>query len=267
MTSFLFRPTRTALLAAAVICAGCTSGASEMTQSQPLTISGELSYRARIALPPHSEALIELRDDTVPAAPVLAEQRFVLDGRQVPIPFELLVEAANLDGRSYALHGGILIDGKPAWTSVTLPVSARPGQLDVGTLMMTPVTVDTPASPCDTVGGCEPVAALQGEEWVVEDIAGGGIIDNSRVTLQFGAAGQLNGRASCNSYHGRYDQTGSNLSVSGIAGTLMACAPALMQQEQNFFGVLRDINRFEFSADGALLLRTADGRSLLARRG
>jgi heat shock protein HslJ len=114
--------------------------------------------------------------------------------------------------------------------------------------------------------GGDPASLLQGGEWVVEDIAGGGIIDRSRVTLDFGADGALSGGASCNRYHSHYELTGEGLTIAQAASTRMACAPALMHQEQVFFELLARTKRFELDDDGALRLHTDDGRSLLARR-
>ncbi|NVO07472.1 MAG: META domain-containing protein, partial [Rhodoferax sp.] len=116
--------------------------------------------------------------------------------------------------------------------------------------------------------GCagEPAATLWGSEWVVEDIDGGGMIDNSRATLNFAPDGSVYGRSSCNTYRGRYSITGAGLGVSQLAGTLMACAPSLMQQEQRFNAALTQAQRFAFDANGALLLFSADQRRLLARR-
>jgi uncharacterized membrane protein len=53
-----------------------------------------------------------------------------------------------------------------------------------------------------TMSGCggDPAGLLQGETWVVEDIDGGGIIDRSRVTIEFGDDGRVSGMASCNQY-------------------------------------------------------------------
>jgi len=47
----------------------------------------------------------------------------------------------------------------------------------------------------------------------------------------------------------------------------MACAPALMRQEDLFLDVLRNLQRFTLSPDGALILHTGDGRTITARRG
>jgi putative lipoprotein len=110
-------------------------------------------------------------------------------------------------------------------------------------------------------------ADVQGVEWIVEDINGGGIIDRSRATLVFGPDGRLSGRGSCNTFNGQYVITGDAVTVSGIAGTKVSCAPSLMAQEARFHEVLRDVKRFEIRADGALVLHTDDRRSILSRRG
>jgi heat shock protein HslJ len=115
--------------------------------------------------------------------------------------------------------------------------------------------------------GAFPAALLQGAEWVVEDINRTGIIDRSRATINFGTDGRISGRASCNTYTGEYTLTGEGLTVAKTATTRMACAPALMRQEDLFLDVLRNLQRFTLSPDGALILQTGDGRTITARRG
>lgn len=112
--------------------------------------------------------------------------------------------------------------------------------------------------------GGDPARLLQGVEWVVEDIAGGGIIDSSRITINFLAEGRVAGRASCNNFMGGYELTGEGLSFGPAATTMMACAPALMDQERRFLEVLEAVNGFRISPVGALVLETADGRTLRA---
>ena len=48
-------------------------------------------------------------------------------------------------------------------------------------------------------------------------------------------------------------------------GTMMACAPAVMQREQRFLALLAAVRRFECAGD-SLVLRTGDGRAITARR-
>lgn len=120
----------------------------------------------------------------------------------------------------------------------------------------------------ETLHGCggDPAALLRGAEWVVEDLNGGGIIDRSRATLNFAADGRVFGRASCNTYNGGYVLTGEGLTLSEIVTTMMACAPALMTQESRFLDLLKNVQRFEIGADGALILHTGDQRTITARR-
>jgi heat shock protein HslJ/membrane-bound inhibitor of C-type lysozyme len=106
---------------------------------------------------------------------------------------------------------------------------------------------------------------LTGEEWVVEDINNRGIIDFSRVTLKFDDKGRLSGQASCNQYTTTYEFR-EGLDIAGAITTRKACAPALMQQEELFLALLRDITRLDFTPRGALLLTTSDGKSITARR-
>jgi len=115
--------------------------------------------------------------------------------------------------------------------------------------------------------GGDSASLLQGGEWVVEDIAGAGIVDGSRATLNFGVDGQLAGSGSCNRYSGSYTLTGEGLSVSSkTAMTMMACVPELMQQESRFMQLLSQVRRFRLSADGALILNADDGGTITARR-
>ena len=109
-------------------------------------------------------------------------------------------------------------------------------------------------------------ASVRDAEWVVEDISGKGIIGRSRVTLKFGAAGQLSGKAGCNGYGAGYDMADDRLKVGPIHATRMACAPAMMTQEAAFLGILGAAAGFRLRPDGALVLSDPAGRTILARR-
>lgn len=118
----------------------------------------------------------------------------------------------------------------------------------------------------DTWAGCggDPERLLRGAEWVVEDIGGRGIIDSSRVTIRFLGDNRVVGQSSCNRYFGPWNLTGEGLEMGQMAGTLMACAPALMQQEGRFLEMLSEVQRFRIGQNGELILTTADGDTLRA---
>lgn len=119
----------------------------------------------------------------------------------------------------------------------------------------------------ETLSGCggDPAELLTGGTWVVEDLAGRGVIDASRMTLRFRPDGRLAGRASCNRYTASYVLTGA-LEIDAVAGTDKSCAPALMNQEQLFLHLLRDVRRFAITDTGALRLVTTGGQAVTARR-
>ena len=119
-----------------------------------------------------------------------------------------------------------------------------------------------------TYEGCggDPLALLTEAEWVVEDIAQSGIIDNSRVTLNFDPEGRVYGISSCNSYSAAFEMTGETLTIKNPVGTLKACAPALMNQEQKFLDTLSKVTRYDIDGYGALILTTDDGKTITARQ-
>jgi len=129
------------------------------------------------------------------------------------------------------------------------------------------VTYDT-----TSLNGCggDPATLLSRGEWMVEDVNGGGIVDRSQGTLLFtgtenGEEHRVGGRSFCNRYTASYELTGEGLTIGNAAVTRMACAPALMDLEQKFLDILMNTQRFELTETGALVLHTADGRTLTAR--
>lgn len=420
------------ILAAMAGLTSCASGGGSASgkpaPAAELPIIGTLTYRARVALPPDTRAIVEVREGAGPDGPVVAERRIDLEGKQVPIVVELRVDRARLvPGRQYFARGGLIVNGGPAWATepVALDISER--GIELGTLEMLPVRsagfastfrcgdehaavgfvgkdtaeltiggepftlrlvpaasgarfedpndsttwlwskgdrvtvsvrgttypecitagqeeerfrargnepfwdleitrgtltfrtpdgspITLPSPPPELVSdgrryaargdgheitatvtdrvcaddmtgmpypsavtavvdgkeyrGCggEPAELLRGKEWVVEDIGRGGIIDRSRVTLNFDAKERVFGRGGCNTYNARYALTGEGLSVTNPATTLKACAESLMLQEQRFLEILGGVQRFELSEDGALILHAANGRTITARR-
>lgn len=91
-----------------------TGAAPAPAAAAGLRVSGTLSYLQRIALPPDSEVIVQLRDVSRAdaSAVVLAEQRFKTRS-QVPLPFELVVDPARIDPRlRYAVAARIERGGR-----------------------------------------------------------------------------------------------------------------------------------------------------------
>ena len=106
--------------------------------------------------------------------------------------------------------------------------------------------------------GATPASAhedkLAGGEWVLD---GGG---STPPVLRF-EAGRVAGTGGCNRFGGSYEEQGDALSFSPLAATRMACAPEVMQVEQNFFAMLDRVRAMKLAGD-ALELRDASGATL-----
>jgi heat shock protein HslJ len=119
-----------------------------------------------------------------------------------------------------------------------------------------------------TLNGCggEPASLLRGAEWAVDAIEGKPLVSGSQATLAFAPDGRLSGQASCNRFTSTYTLSGEGLHIAQAASTRMLCDDALMAQESSFLAILGSAQNFSIEADGALLLRAGDGRSIRARR-
>ncbi|MDY0131627.1 MAG: META domain-containing protein [Desulforegulaceae bacterium] len=105
-------------------------------------------------------------------------------------------------------------------------------------------------------------ADLLDRTFQIQDVAGRGVIDSSNITLIFGQNGQFSGSMGCNIVFGSYKRSGSKLEFGALGATKKMCAPALMNQEQAILDVLSQVTWIEQDKDGALIVGTADGRSL-----
>lgn len=105
---------------------------------------------------------------------------------------------------------------------------------------------------------------FRGAEWVVEDLADGGIIDRSRITIEFLEDNRIAGRASCNRYSGSYKLSGAGMTLEPLATTRMACAPALMDQEARFLDLLERTESVKIGQEGELRLSTSNGETVRA---
>ncbi|MBI2276632.1 MAG: YbaY family lipoprotein [Dechloromonas sp.] len=117
----------------------CTLGAIAVAQpantvptvSSFLDISGSVSYRQRIALPPDAILVIRVQDTarTGARARPLAEQRIELGGRQVPVAFSTTIDR-DLIGKSARVTVSARIEsrGKPLFVSDKAYPALRHGE-------------------------------------------------------------------------------------------------------------------------------------------
>lgn len=107
--------------------------------------------------------------------------------------------------------------------------------------------------------------SLIGSAWLAEDIGGRGVIDRAQTTMTFDPEGQINGSGGCNRYFGPVSIDGTAISFGSLGATRKACVPALMDQEQKFFGALAMTRSYRFDQPGHKLVFLGEEGALLLR--
>jgi len=78
-------------------------------------VSGTVTYLVRMALPPQAVVEVQLQDVSLADAPtrVIAEEKFTLGNKQVPLPFALKYDPGKIDAKhSYRLRAQISTAGE-----------------------------------------------------------------------------------------------------------------------------------------------------------
>jgi heat shock protein HslJ len=87
---------------------------------------------------------------------------------------------------------------------------------------------------------------LAGSEWLLEDLAGRGVIDNIQATLTFPEAKRVAGNGSCNRFFGPAEVNGDAIKLGPLASSRKACPEAVMNQETKYLEALQAADRFEW---------------------
>ncbi|RWM31665.1 YbaY family lipoprotein [Mesorhizobium sp.] len=225
----------------------------ELTSAAERKLTGEATYRERIALPPDAVLTVELADVSVADAPAtIIGQRKIVPAGQVPIKFEISFDPqAILPGRTYALQARISVDDRLLFVTDTRhqvdPLDGKPQ-----TVVM---KMAAPAAEPDA-------AALFGQSWLVEYIDGIGAIAEPRATFRISEAGKAGGKGPCNTYFATATVAGHSIAIGDIGSTRMACAPDVMAEEQALFDALSKAASYRIDA-GKLTIADKDGRDIL----
>src|SRR5690625_16513 len=121
--------------------AACThparqTASAESSAATSVEISGELAYRERMALPPHSKARVLLNDVSTPGQTKGIAKTTIDPEGQITIPFTLVVPRAQIKAdHHYQLHSAILdAHGASQWSlDKPLTFGPRVSRKDLGT--------------------------------------------------------------------------------------------------------------------------------------
>jgi len=100
------------VLGCVLLSTGCAFDTPSPTQSK--TVTGSVTYRERIALPPSSVVKVRLVDVSRADAPatLIGEQLIKTAGRQVPFPFEIAYDPKRIEERfTYVVQARIEDEG------------------------------------------------------------------------------------------------------------------------------------------------------------
>lgn len=274
--------TRRATLAAAVsiTALGCSptenptpnkTTSSVASNKQEATLTGNVVYRQRIALPPKSTITVQLQDVSLADAPakVLAKQVIVTERQQVPIPFQLKYQSDELDARHrYVVRADIRDpNGTLIWvTDTSHPVLTREAPTDSIDIRVVQATRSNGAEAAPNNNASGNNAAIALSAWNLESITtpDGGIQrpkDGQPFTLQFLEDNRFAGQAFCNRFAGSYTlKEGNNIEFGQVAATLAACRPSSLGGR--FLPLLHEVDQLKTSGN-KLVLTTTNSQQLI----
>lgn len=218
----------------AACASGAPNGQTAPTQPSPTssaaqkTMSGQVTYLQRIALPTGAVIEVSLDDVSLADAPArrLGSTTITTKGENVPVPFKLTYDAAAVrPERTYAVSARISIDGQLQWISATrhaVLTSGNPSDDVTITVQQVPEIHQVAAT------DSQPDESSPVGRWQLERIEYGKdktVTPSSpeKYRVEFLEGGSLVARLDCNRGRGGYKVSGSTLSIDPILSTLMAC--------------------------------------------
>ena len=119
-----------------------------------------------------------------------------------------------------------------------------------------------PVSSALASGARDAKGALAGTSWVLQEIAGRGVLETPRATLTFESVEKVGGDGGCNRFFGAVEIDGSAIAFGPLGATRRACGPAIDGQEMSYLGALAKAAAFSLEA-GGLVIVAADDTPLL----
>lgn len=239
--------------------------------AEALTLSGQVTYRERIALPADAILRVRLVDSAAATAmPARVEAEApIAAGGQVPLTFTLTFDDSMVeDGRQYALMAEI-VSGGAIWFRTVEPYAVDPLLPEAPIVIVANFTgkvATEPQSPAEPIVPTAPPPILD-VIWRAETIGGDPVLAAAETTLSIAGDMRAGGRGGCNSYFAQARIEGESLRFSAVAATRMACATTdATEQEASFFAALASTRYWQLR-DGKLVLLDASRRDIAVLTG
>lgn len=221
----------------------------------PRTLSGSVSYRERMLLPPGAIIEVKLLDISLADAPArtIAETR--VSGQRIPAPWTLRFDSRQIEPRrSYALQARILDRGQLLFTTTERHSVFAGGPNNTEIWVQRVAAQVQPATQASSPIGSWRLASLGGAETP----------DSIMTVITIADDGKVSGRGGCNGFGGNATVRGRTIRFSRMISTMMACAPDVMNQEQRFLKTLERVQRWSIERrTGRLVLLDPGARPLM----
>ncbi len=226
---------RTALCATlALACARHGTPAAQAGSGTAVT--GTISYRERMALPPDAVVDVRLIDATRQdaTARIVAQKSIDTDGRQVPIPFELAYDASDIDAdHQYVLRAGIRSGDQLLFSTTEAHPVITGGSPTRVELMLRRVRTSSDSASGTTGRATVPVENTSWKLAVLGGRPAHTVDDAPAPNLELESAQRrMRGNTGCNGMSGGYVLAGDSLRFGPITATKRACTDEEMNRQE-----------------------------------
>ena len=224
--------------------------------AEDVTFTGLVTWRERMALPPDSSLSVKLV--ALPGQQRIAGAHAGLGGKAgSPIQFTLNVRSDVLaDGGTVGLVAEIWSNGDVIFRNwQPVPVDAQAPTDIVIPVEFTPPPPHDP--PQQVLPPAEAPNPLLDVLWTVTSIGGEPVLPQTEVSFSIAADHRAGGNGGCNNYFTEASFEDPPLAFGPIAGTRMACGPAVMGQEIGFFAALEATAGYDLVGDTLKLVDAA----------
>lgn len=238
--------------------------------AQAITLSGDVTYRERMALPVPAELVVTLVELET-GATIASATAPIPERGQVPLSYSLNLHQQPAAENDYGLVAKILSRGDIIFQNFD-PIAVDPSSPKQTTIFVHRAGEVQPVIEQPQILAIDPTAAttspLIATDWTVQ-MVNGEIIDGPRKpSIGFDHDSRVYGTGGCNRYFTTATIAGTAISF-GVGGTTnMACDAATMRREAAFFSALAEIVGYELEGEELRLIGTSGSVLLkLSRNG
>ncbi len=229
----------------------------------PVQLSGEVTYRERIALPDTAVLSIELVDLALPGRPRLSVSAPTGPG-QVPLGFTLTFEdSLILPRHAYALNAEITAGDLRFRNPEPYPVAPLAPAVPI--VIVTSLVAQAPQPSGAPLAEPETLPLLN-ITWRAITIGETPVPSGVDVTLQIGSDMRAGGVGGCNSYFSEAAITEQSFSIGEIARTQRSCFYERNTLEQGYFDALKAVATWTVDNDTLTLFDGAGQPTVIFER-